>query len=56
MQESRNNVENTLKMKEKEVAEELAVLLKKAKVRVACSRGGCWGANACGSCSTWRTR
>lgn len=33
IQESRNNVENTIKAKEKELTEELAVLSKKMKVR-----------------------
>lgn len=42
MQESRNNVENTLKAKEKEVVEELAVLQKKAKVRGVSSRARAW--------------
>ncbi|KAI5478497.1 hypothetical protein MNV49_005025 [Pseudohyphozyma bogoriensis] len=31
MQESRNNIENTLKAKEKEIGEEMTVLAKKAK-------------------------
>lgn len=34
MQESRNNVENTLKAKEKEVTEELSTLAKKVKVSI----------------------
>ena len=47
MQESRNNIENTLKAKEKEIAEGVSVLAQKAKVRrplhqVAHGRGLTW--------------
>lgn len=46
MQESRNNIENTLKAKEKEIGEGMNVLAKKAKVRRERDRRGRGGEEA----------